>query len=129
RLRDLLPHRGAGRLAVTGLARPGDGTDDDLSRHVRRKTEELPVALVGLDVGRDDRVGGVVREGRVVRARDLPDTRGEQAVRAEQLDVALAGRLQLLAKRLGQWSTLPRDVDPLVVVRDLGDRRREVRSL
>src|SRR6185312_15960298 len=122
RLRDLLPHRSAGRLAVTGLARPGDGPNDDLRRHVRRQSEELAVAAVRLHIGLNDLTRRVVRERRVVRPRDLPDAGSEQTVRAEQLDVALAGCLQLLAERLGLRSELPGDVDALVVRRDLRDR-------
>ena len=125
RLRDVLPHLGARCLAVGACL--GDGTDDDLRRDVRREPEELAVAVVRLEVGLDDRTLRVVREGRVVRARDLPGARGEQAVRAEQLDVALARGLQLLAERLRLRGELPRDVDALVVARDLRDLRREVR--
>src|SRR2546421_2160726 len=93
RLRDLLPYRLPGRRAVTGLAGPGDGPNDNLRRHVRRQSEELAVATVRLHVGLDDFIRRVVRERRVVRAGDLPHARSEQAVRSEQLDVALAGCL------------------------------------
>ena len=109
-------------------ARLRDRERVDLRRNVRRRSEVLAVAVVRLDVGQDCRVRRTDREERVVRARDLP-VRREEAVRAEQGDVALAGRLQLLAERLGLRSELPRDVDTLGVGRDLRDHGREVRSL
>src|SRR5207248_7477358 len=99
-LPDLLANCGTGRLAVTGLAGLRDRQRVDLRRDVRRSPEELAVAMVRLHVGEDGRVGLRDGEERVVRARDLP-VRREEAVRAEQRDVALACRLQLLAERLG----------------------------
>src|SRR4029078_11741244 len=125
RLGDELADLGTAGLAVGACL--GDRPDDDLRPHEGRGAEELAVTLVSLRVGLDDRVARGDREERVVRARDLPRARREQAVRAEQLDVTLARGLQLLPEGLRLRDELPRDVDDLRVARDLRDLGREVR--